>query len=197
MPAAIKTDLNLIQAWYSQGATPAEIAAKFDLNRSTVAGWAKRYGWSKAREAAKQMVQQVKVSSPVLSRSVAGVSERVREKLADKIERQVDKLAGIPIRPGLANLARHVGVTKTLVDAARPVLGWDEQRMSGAVSVESMLDLSPVSTQPVLDAPGSNATQVAISESALTSDLVSEAQKTQAIDTQATEPTYDSFAPDL
>ena len=199
MPVALQVDKGLIQALYMKGRTPTEIAKQFNLNASTVHAWVKRHGWARDKANAQHALQSqaIRFSTPALSRAVANVSERTREGLAFQLEGLVERLGQVPTGKGLKGVERKASVTKLLVDASRPVMGWDEQRMSGAVSVESMLDLSPVSTQPVIDAPGSIATQVAITESALASDLVSEAQKTQAIDTQATESTYDSFVPDL
>jgi hypothetical protein len=151
MPAALQVDLGLIQAFYMQGASSPQIAAKFGVNLSTVQGWVHRYGWNKARQVASGLIQaqskSVRMTAPVLSKTVSGTSERVRESLASELEKQVTRLSEIPIKPGLAGLARKASVTKLLVDASRPVLGWDEQRMSGAVSVESMLDLSPITSQ--------------------------------------------------
>jgi hypothetical protein len=183
MPVALQADRGIVQALYMQGFSPPQIAAKTGLNPGTITTWSHRYGWKKARAQATEMVKSVvHASTPILSKTVAGTSDRVRESLATELEKQVNKLAEIPIAPGLNGLARKATVTKLLVDAARPVMGWDDQKSSSAVSVESMLDVDIGSRDALPVAT------VRVEPVAAQSDTESDAFDSERVLTQCSEP---------
>ena len=191
MPAKprLQIDREVVKALFVQGFMPAQVAAKVGMNPRTVATWARRGNWRSLRAENAKLTRIV--TGPTLAPSVARSSESVRTGLASELELQISKLRDVPAKSGLEHVARRAQVAKTIVDSAARTFGWDEQRSSSAVSVETMMDLAH-GARPAL--PEATVTVAPAVES---SDSVSEAQKAQAIDTQATEPTIESFMPDL
>jgi hypothetical protein len=139
MPAPLKgVDWNLAQVLYSQGLRFDDISSKIGVKASTLRKRAVRHGWATVRTAALTAVAQTGVETG--GRTLAARSERVRDCLAEDLERAASLLAAQPpstVRE-LANTPAGQGraaVAKTIADTAASVFDWRDSSQQGLVIV--------------------------------------------------------------
>lgn len=128
------------RALYIAGQTPVNIGSSLSLKPTTISRWALRFDWRKDRAVVTQAAK--KVVELTVQSQLQEQGSRIRERIASSIEAQalmlsdspptcLDDLRNTPDRQGLA------AVTKTVVEAASAVFGWNAERANGILILDA------------------------------------------------------------
>jgi hypothetical protein len=165
MPRALEVPETIrasAQALVIQGFTFSEIASKTGVNQRTIQTWARRYGWLKLREKPMESVNpgglEVIENGPEGERG-GSVSIRVRQKLGQEYEKQLDALQKIAVVSKLPHLSERAVVTDKIAAGAAKTFGWGTGAPGGLVRVGEMRSVTVVEsaaeppTGQILDVP--------------------------------------------
>ena len=121
MPKPLPVDWELIKTLWIQGQAPAVIGARLGVNHHSIQTRARRYGWRRLRDAASDQVTKA------VQTSLAGASERVRERLGAALELHAQ---AIPEARGWKHAARIQEELAPLVSNASKVFGWSGEALA-------------------------------------------------------------------
>jgi hypothetical protein len=150
MPRALEVPETIrasAQALVIQGFTFSEISSKTGVNQRTVQTWARRYGWLKLREKPTESLnpagQEVTENAPENERG-ASVSIRVRQKLGQEYEKQLDALQKIAVVSKLPHLSERAVLTDKIAAGAAKTFGWASTQPGGMIRVGEMRSVTVV-----------------------------------------------------
>ena len=149
---------NLVKGLYFQGLSPSDIASKVALSADLISNWAKRYGWSRVRAEARQIMGDAGRGKPLDERVRlgSGGSARVRALLADEVEAQASALRSVPAKANkLGNTPQGQGrasVAKTIAETASLVFDWEAQKIQGIVIIGEVEAADPLASIDVASA---------------------------------------------
>lgn len=126
MPKPLDVDWELIQTTYTQGVSPAVIAARFGLNASTIRTRASRLGWQRLVTAASQDVAQA------ASATLKSIGDSLRISLAKQLR---DHVAKLPVARGWKHAAQLNQELEPLVRNAKTVIAWSDSGQDGLVRI--------------------------------------------------------------
>lgn len=132
------------RAMYLAGKPMNEVAEIVGISCHAVRQWAHRNKWQPQRAAVIADVQ--KVVTAKVTDALAGDSRRVRETLSRAVTKQAKALSQVS-NPTLANLRSTpkrqglAAVTKTVVDSAAALYGWDSDKTGGHLMFDSAKEI--------------------------------------------------------
>lgn len=161
MPKPLAVDKSIIQALFIQGFRPDEISKKTGVQPGTIRVWSRRYGWLPAKQQASELlsrsVSTQAIIAPLLAKSVAKASNAVRQGLAETMLNSLPALKAAKAPTSLASIAQQQEKLAPLVDNARKLFGWDNERVSQSVvsvaSLDSAAALESAPSQQAIDVP--------------------------------------------
>ena len=134
MPRALENReevFETVRALYFQGLKTSAISEMTGVKQKTIRTWSTRYGWGVIASELNGEMKQAVVRS--VRREIAKLSEELRLELADEVLEQANALRKKRIRSAseLGNkngVQGRAAVTKTIVESAEKVFGWDGQQ---------------------------------------------------------------------
>lgn len=126
MPKALDVDWELIQTTYTQGVSPAVIAARFGLNANTIRTRASRLGWQRLASQAANDVSQA------ASATLKSIGDSLRISLAKQLR---DHVAKLPVARGWKHAAKLNQELEPLVRNAKTVIAWGDSGQDGLVRI--------------------------------------------------------------
>jgi hypothetical protein len=162
MPRALEVPETIrasAQALVIQGFTFSEIASKTGLNQRTVQTWARRYGWLKLREKPTESVNpggtEVTENAPE-GGGGASVAIRVRQKIGQEYEKQLDALQKIAVVSKLPHLGERAALVEKITSGAAKTFGWAPAQAGGLIVVGEMRSVTVTTAQespprPIID----------------------------------------------
>lgn len=138
-----KTKKETARELYVRGLDPVEIARQTGLNHHTIRTWVNRHKWQdqKIDTAITIVKQRANVSS-----QVSDASARVRQAIADELEKQLESIKNVRLAKSLPVIRERSETISTITRTASTVFGWSAETSTATLDVRSLSAPEPVST---------------------------------------------------